>query len=116
MVSVDSNPTDAAASSADMLRDELGVAIGHLGRSDSSAKRARLPVTFTNKTGVTAEFTVAVAAFGHGGHQIDSDTVHVVLAARCSEEQDMFTVSPLALLTDASFRVIAARKFSRWHG
>lgn len=117
MVFVDppaANPV-ADESSAEVLRDELDVAVGTFTDADPDAKHGRLPVTFTNKLGETTEFAVALAAFGGEGHQIDSQTVQVVLAAESSEDQDLFTLSTPELLKAASFRVIAAHKVIRRH-
>lgn len=104
-----------ANSSAEVLRDELDVAVGTFTDADPDAKHGRLPVTFTNKLGATTEFAVALAAFDGEGKQIDSETVQVVLAAGSSEDQNLFTLSTPELLKAASFRVIAAHKVIRRH-
>ncbi|MEZ0364759.1 hypothetical protein ACAG26_13785 [Mycobacterium sp. pUA109] len=99
---------------AEVLRDELDVVIGHFAPGGSDSKRGRVPVTLTNRTTETGEFAVAVAAFGADGHQIDCDTARATLAARSSEDQDMFTFSPADRIQAATFRVIAAHKVTGW--
>ncbi len=108
---------DGAAdkTSAEVLADQLDVSVGTFGDKNPDAKWGRLPVTFTNRLGETAEYAVAIAAFGTDGHQIDSETATVVLAAHSSEDQDMFRFGSPELLEKASFKIIAARKVSRWH-
>lgn len=107
------HPKSTDATSENVLRDELEVTIGPFGDIDAERERGRLPVTFANRLGETAEFSVAIGAFDAGGHQIDSETAHVVLAANCSEEQSLFRFGAVGPLSAASFRVIAARRATR---
>jgi hypothetical protein len=107
-------PADEA--SAEVLDNDLDVVIGAFDDLNPDARSGRLPVTLTNKLDETAEYTVAIAAFGGDGHQIDSETTSVVLAADCSEDHDMFRFGAPERLKSASFRIIAARKVIRWHG
>lgn len=99
-----------------VLRHELEVTVGEFGGVKPKSKRGRLPVTFRNKTGRTAEFEVAVAAFDAGGTQVDSAVAHVLLAGRSTEDQEMFRFGPAARLATASFRILSAHRIPRGNG
>ncbi|OHV06052.1 hypothetical protein BKN37_03615 [Mycobacterium talmoniae] len=118
LVFVHPNPATAGGGAdrdtAEVLRNELDVVIGHFAPGDADSKRGRVPVTLTNRTAKTSEFAVAIAAFGADGHQIDCDTARVTLAARSSEDQDIFTFSPADRIQAATFRVIAVHKVTGW--
>jgi hypothetical protein len=108
--------TGVNATTADVLRNDLGVEIGSFSYNETTTLPSYgLTVTVTNKRDLPATFHLAIAGFeGDGSTQIAGSSDLVTLAGGASEEIIMFlpgrvSVEQAKRLKDgATFRVIGA--------